>query len=749
MRRPTVSLLALLASSVVSAETTEEASREQAPVEWVAVESLDSPDPHGATALESVTIRGERLGQDLTHSSTSAEVIGGAAIDRGTSQDFHELVGSLGNVTRAKNDRQIAIRGILQNGNGGGDSETISVYLDGIALPQRAANFGGPLNAFDLEQIEVLRGAQSTSQGRNALGGAVFIQTRDAQPFWEAQARAGLGEHNGRQWAAAVGGPLFSDALSFRLAFEQNNSDGEIRNVTRGTDDAGRQHTRMGRLKLRYAPFGSPYSAQLLGVQSNNAFGDNVFDASQGPRTETANERYHETYRSQILGLTQALELNGSWSLHATSGLADGVDHRDADFDRTEAVGGTSTFDLDDHNLSQELRADFHGEQLTAVLGLYGARLEQYSLVTGADVLVGGGSVLLDGFVRYDRSVETAAAFGELEWRWLPDWSLTAGLRRQYERFVRHNVSDVAYRNAQTGAPIPDAAVEALNELGGSPLLPAAVVEQLEGTGFLPLPEDYDVNGDTGFHVWLPKAALRWQYLAEHSAALTWSRGYRSGGTSVSFFGGVVNDYDPETTATTELALRSRWPRARLRLNLNLFHTRWRNQQVEVGNSVDYYTVIQNAGRSTLQGAELSGEWRPDTRFGLSASLGWLETRYEEFRNLDQDYAGNEFNYAPRFSGGITADWQAAQHWQTQLNLTHTGAYYGDPGNRADQRVPARTLINARLGYRWQDLELALIGRNLSDELNEQDRFELRNRQARRYGEPRTISVQLDWRFGG
>jgi len=717
------------------------------PVDTIPVQALPDPQERQAdeatlVQLDTVRVSGDRLNRRLSETTTSTAIIRGADLERGSSEKFHEVIGSLGNVMRAQSDRQIAIRGVLQNGNGGGDSETISVYLDGIPLPQRAANFGGPLNAFDIDQIEVLRGPQSTSQGRNALAGAVFIKTRDAQPEWDAKALIGRGSFNGEQYALATGGPLLSPDFSFRLAFDERNSDGDIQNVTRNEDDAAREYTRLARLKLAYAREGSPYTAQLLGVASRNIFGDNVHDATNGERTQSADTRYEEKYRTGVLGLTQSLALGEQWSVSAATGFVRGVDHRDADFDRTEAPNGTSTFDLDDKSLTQELKASFASERLKAVMGVYGADLDQYSLVTGDDAVVGGGTVKLDGFVEYNKAVKTYAAFSEFEWRVFEPLSLTLGLRRNYESFKRRNVSDVSYQTASGGVPIPDAAVEAINTVGTSPLVPAAITDELRATGFIPLPQDYDQSGDTAFRVWLPKAGLTWHYLAGHSAGLTYSEGYRSGGTSISFFGGEKNDYDPEFTQNYELALRNRFFKGRVSANLNVFYTRWRQQQVEIGNNTDYYTVIRNAGRSHLYGAELEGDWRVSRPLRLSASLGYLHTEYDEFENLGEDYAGNRFNYAPSVSGGITAYWRVGG-FDSSLNVTHTGSYYGNPSNSADTRSPGRTLLNARVAYAMGPLEFALFGRNLTNNLNVQDRFTLRSRQARRYGESRTLGVSL------
>ncbi|MGV2480516.1 UNVERIFIED_CONTAM: TonB-dependent receptor, partial [Salmonella enterica subsp. enterica serovar Weltevreden] len=91
------------------------------------------------------------------------------------------------------------------------------------------------------------------------------------------------------------------------------------------------------------------------------------------------------------------------------------------------------------------------------------------------------------------------------------------------------------------------------------------------------VPPDYDTPpSNTRFTDLLPKLGLTWFVGDNGSLALTYQEGYRSGGTSVSFFGGAVSPYDPEYTQTVELAARSQWFEQRLMLNANLFYTKWR-----------------------------------------------------------------------------------------------------------------------------------------------------------------------------
>lgn len=79
-----------------------------------------------------------------------------------------------------------------------------TVYIDGLL--------------WDLQQIEVYRGPQSTLQGRNAIAGVIAVKTADPGFEWSGKARAVLGEDHVQQYSAALGGPIVSDVLAFRIA---------------------------------------------------------------------------------------------------------------------------------------------------------------------------------------------------------------------------------------------------------------------------------------------------------------------------------------------------------------------------------------------------------------------------------------------------------------------------------------------------------------------------------------------------
>ena len=73
------------------------------------------------------------------------------------------------------------IRGIGTVDNSPESDMPVAVAIDGVNL---ASVYGGLIDTFDIQQVEILRGPQGTLQGRNAPGGAVNITTRRPTDQW-------------------------------------------------------------------------------------------------------------------------------------------------------------------------------------------------------------------------------------------------------------------------------------------------------------------------------------------------------------------------------------------------------------------------------------------------------------------------------------------------------------------------------------------------------------------------------------
>lgn len=724
----------------------------------IPVEPLQRTEPAVADApaqLDSVVVTGEKLGRSLAETATSVGLLTREDLAASSDAVLKDMVTNFSNVVSTDGDRGIAIRGVPQDGIGG-EGETISVYLDGVALPSRAAAFAGPLSAWDLEQVEVLRGSQSTTQGRNSLAGSVVLRSREPTADWDLRARAAAMSRDGHDYALAGGGPI-TETLRFRLSAQDRFDNGDITNTTRNEDDAGREKTRNARAKLAWTPEALPgYRAQYGYTRADNQFGDPLHDSSGGERTETSNVRGNEDDHSRVHSLEQSYAFGDGWRLEAISGWADYNNLYTIDFDRSPADGGYSDNTVEQRNFSQELRLQSQGERLKSVVGVYFNDEELHTSTTGYDVAAGGGAALLNGQVLSDATLRTQALFAEADWDFTDAWRLTLGLRYNQERSERTDVSELdvtlaaplAFVLGQLPTPLPPAITGPLLALPigvplgdeGTDLLVAALPSQV--------PPDYSAQGQRRFTDLLPKLGLTWFTQERSALSLTYQEGYRSGGTSVSFFGGNVSPFDPEYTKTLELAWRTHALEQRLLWNSNLFYTRWRDQQVTIGETSGFETTTENAGRSHYYGLESELLWKTGGPLEVFLSGGLLRSEFDEFMNGEEDYAGNEFPYAPRHtvSLGLTLrDWHRLSG---QIAVNRIAAFYSDPDNDERSRADARTLLNARLAYAFPaGLSLAVYGRNLTNDPNEQGALVAGERLASRYGEPRSFGAVLEWQW--
>lgn len=188
-----------------------------------------------AETIDELVITGEKFGRTLKDTSTSVGLITEDQIQSATLIDAQDAYDELVNVNMAGANNRFVIRGIpFDNVNGAGFGQLGTIYVDGVRMGDKSTAFGPDL-LWDVRSIEVLRGAQSTLQGRNALAGAIYLNTNDPTWNWDAQARAIVADqsYNG---SVALGGPLIEDKLAFRVAIDRRRSDGFTYDPVLGED---------------------------------------------------------------------------------------------------------------------------------------------------------------------------------------------------------------------------------------------------------------------------------------------------------------------------------------------------------------------------------------------------------------------------------------------------------------------------------------------------------------------------------
>jgi len=619
----------------------------------------------------------------------------------------------------------------------------VGIYVDGVYV----ANGQAAMNTLlDIDTVEVVRGAQGTLFGRNNTGGSISFNTMRPQlgrTSAEVSADAGAAQ-------LFVGRGIFNlslgETLALRLAYQANDRAGYGASLASGQgnfDNQSRQQWRIGALWKPDADVNAYWTyeqfdadevgallhplhgtqVELLGQQLGLAaqqfplagitpvvIPDNPF---QTDADFPAHDRTH--LKATQLTLNRALGAQANARLvlgyrHLHNDTAIDVDATALPFANTNLFN-TSTqksAELQLSGLALAARLDWVGGlywfrddgSAPSVLAPPSAAYQQlYQLL---QVPFSSPYPVVESNAVQNLS---SAAFWHGEFHLDERWSAAAGLRHTNDtrRLSENSYAQVpgfgqscTILDATTGAPA-----------GGGGPCPA-------------------VDKSVGYGYWSWELSTRYRLSRELNAYFRSGRGQRSGGWNAPLSTIQDQPFHPEQLTDYELGLKADLLGGALLVAGDLFYGNYDQMQRLLPRLVagTPTTVVVNAGKAAVSGAELEATMAVSRAARLQGALGWTDARYRQFQYAADptqppaDLSGNRFNQTPRLNASLGAGYDAAlaggtlrlhgdYAWQdtVQFNVINDFNAQGAYGT-----------LNARMAYAGagDTWEVALFGTNLA-----------------------------------
>jgi iron complex outermembrane recepter protein len=665
----------------------------------VAAEAAAAAEQTARQAPDTIVVTGERVKRSIKDTASSVAVATSREIEASSADRIEQMLELVPNVQISSGGEGPTIRGQDTTGPTrdlpaflGGTRPRTTLIVDGRAVTFNEFVFGtSPL--WDVDRIELFRTPQTTTQGRNSIGGAIFVTTTDPSFAPEYSARAIVADAHTRQLSAALGGPLIPGQLAWRASGDYRDSRGSSR-IADVVAGANPNIDRYG--LLRFKLLATPSAVRGARAELTLSHTKSKSPQIEGVRAPFRERRdpidgygtFHTTVNS--VAASFGLDREG----FGFNAVLTGGDSRIRRF-APPGLGETQIHSRDWSGEAIMKWAPVTAVQAFAGVSRYGSRFSQYIDLSQ-----------LAGVGRFRDHQQSSGLFGELNWHLAAHATLTGGLRYQQDRQDR------------VGA-----------------LLAAS-----------PIALDYH----RGFEAWLPKVSFAYDFTPHVRAGVLVERAYNPGGTTLRFDTGQADDFGAERPWDYELFTRASMLADAVTLSANAFYYDQRNAQraqpigiVAPTGAIVTFADLFNVPKARTYGLETDVRWRASSRLSVRGSIGLLRTKVVDAGPMIE-FAGKTFQRSPRFSASAAVEWNPVKPLHLSAQLRHNSSYFSDELNTSSRQVDGWTKADARAEWETGKVRLFVYARNLFD------KFYLTYLLAPTFataGDPRQVGLGMEARF--
>jgi iron complex outermembrane receptor protein len=587
----------------------------------------------------------------------------------------------------------ISVRGIPQIRYGPSPIATVvdGVYMSSSDLINQSL--------FDIDQIEVIKGAQGIFYGKNAIGGAVVITTKQPTNGFEGKVRAGYGNGNTIDLETNLSGSIVDNKAYYRFGASYSDYDGLIENTTLNKKvDFRRDLGLRGLLKFR---LGKKSTLSITGQYNDTKSGAITYvNSNDNPKFEDFNPNSYEgsptadflgegTLKSTVVTASFETAFKG-FKLESHTSFSDVDLFYDGDylsFDPFDNYGPIPSvyqeMNRASRTLNEELRliSSNASSKLQWNLGLFYQNIDSdwdTSAFYNQDTSdFNYTNTLEDRLTADDNKLNSIGLFGFLEYDFTEKFNVSVGLRNEWETLKN--------------------------------------TENVSG-----------IKNERSYSAFQPKLSMSYKFLKDKMLYASYGRGFRSGGYNSLVLEaiGIEKEIKPEFTNSFEIGAKTSFWNNRFIFNVAYFNTVFEDQQVYRFGSdgVRSFLGTVNFEESKSSGFEIDSKLRVTKNLDLLGGASFIST--EITKAFEESAIGNKIPFAPQssFYLGVFTNFKTGENSKisANINIENKGKKYwfADDLYGVDQKDIFQepfTLVNTKIIYDINNISIGIWGKNIFD----------------------------------